>query len=58
MSTTLIRARKRQLNVTVMGTTEDVGSRAYNNGEIINTLRKFPAEEKAYMEQFDEWKKR
>ena len=41
-----------------MGTSEDVGSRKYNNGEVINTLRKFPDEEKAYMAQFDEWKKR
>ena len=41
-----------------MGTTEDVESRKYNNGEVINTLRKFPEEETAYMEQFDEWKKR
>ena len=53
-----VRARHRQLNVTVMGTTEDVESRKYNNGEVINTLRKFPEEETAYMEQFDEWKKR
>ena len=51
-----VRARHRQLNVTVMGTTEDVGCRKYNNGEVINTLRKFPAEEKAYMPQFEEWK--
>jgi len=41
-----------------MGTTEDVGCRKYNNGEIVNTLRKFPEEEKTYMEQYDEWKKR
>ena len=41
-----------------MGTTEDVESRKYNNGEVVNTLRKFPAEEKAYMEQYDEWRKR
>ena len=53
-----VRARHRQLNVTVMGTTEDVESRKYNNGEVINTLRKFSEEETAYMEQFDEWKKR
>ena len=26
------------------------------NGEVVNTLRKFPAEEKAYMAQYDEWK--
>ena len=53
-----VRARHRQANITIMGTTEDVGSRKYNNGETINTLRKFSAEEKAYMEQYDEWKKR
>ena len=53
-----VRARHRQLNVTVMGTPDDVGSRKYNNGEVINTLRKFPEEETAYMAQFDEWKKR
>jgi len=42
----------------VMGTTEDVNDRKYNGGEVINTLRKFTDEEKAYMEQYDEWKKR
>jgi hypothetical protein len=41
-----------------MGTNDSVGDRKYNNGEVVNTLRKFPAEEKAYMEQYDEWKKR
>ena len=51
-----VRARKRQLNVTIIGTTEDVGSREYNGGEIIDTKRKFTAEEKAYMPQYDEWK--
>ena len=53
-----VRARHRQCNITIMGTTEDVNDRKYNNGEVVNTLRKFPAEEKAYMEQYDEWKKR
>ena len=53
-----VRARHRQCNVTIIGTTEDVGDRKYNGGEVVNTLRKFPAEEKAYMEQYDEWKKR
>jgi len=45
-----VRARHRQLNVTVMGTTEDLpeGSRKFNNGEVINTLHKFLPEEKAY----------
>ncbi|MBQ7499844.1 MAG: hypothetical protein IJT91_03015, partial [Clostridia bacterium] len=42
-----VRARRRQLNVTVMGTTEDVEDRKWNNGEVINTLRKYPDEEKA-----------
>ena len=43
-----VRARHRQLNVTVMGTTEDVGDRKWNGGETINTLHKFTDEEKAY----------
>ena len=41
-----VRARRRQLNVTVMGTTEDVESRKFNNGEVINTNHKFVPEEK------------
>jgi hypothetical protein len=53
-----VRARRRQCNITIMGTTEDVADRKYNDGAVVNTLRKFPAEEKAYMEQYDEWKKR
>ena len=40
-------------NVTVMGTTEDVGDRKYNNGEVVNTLPKFTEEEKAYDPHFD-----
>ena len=43
-----VRARRRQLNVTVMGTTDDVEDRKWNNGEVINTLHKFTDEEKAY----------
>ena len=43
-----VRARHRQLNVTVMGTTEDVGDRKWNNGETIDTNHKFLPEEKAY----------
>jgi hypothetical protein len=31
-----------------MGTTEDVGSRKFNNGEIVDTNHKFTAEEKAH----------
>ena len=42
-----VRARHRQANVTVMGTTEDVGSRKFHNGATVNTLRKYTDEEKA-----------
>lgn len=48
-----VRARRRQINVTVMGTTEDVEDRKYNNGEVIDTLAKFTEEDKAYNERFD-----
>ena len=41
-------ARHRQVNVTVMGTTEDVEDRKWNNGEVIDTRHKFTDEEKAY----------
>ena len=47
-----VRARKRQVNVTVMGTTEDVESRLYNNGEIVDTNHIFTAEEKAHDEHY------
>ena len=53
-----VRARPRQVNVTVFGTNDALESRKYNNGEVVNTLRKFPEEEKAYMPQYDEWKLR
>ena len=53
-----VRARPRQVNVTVFGTNDALESRKYNNGEVVNTLRKFSDEEKAYMEQYDEWKLR
>lgn len=43
-----VRARHRQLNVTVMGTTEDVGDRKWNDGKTIDTLRKYTEEEKAF----------
>jgi hypothetical protein len=36
-----------------MGTTEDVGSREYNGGEVVNTLRKYTDEQKEYMPEFD-----
>lgn len=42
-----VRARRRQINVTVMGTTEDVNDRKYNDGKIIDTDMKFLPEEKA-----------
>ena len=42
-----VRARHRQLNVTVMGTPEAINDRKYNNGEVVNTLRRFTDEEKA-----------
>ena len=48
-----VRARRRQANVTGMGTTEDVESRKYNNGEVVNTLRVFSEEETAYDPHFD-----
>lgn len=48
-----VRARRRQANVTVMGTTGDVGSRKYKNGEVIDTYRRFTEDEKAYDPAFD-----
>lgn len=48
-----VRARHRQVNVTVMGTTEDVNDRKFHNGETINTLRRFTEGEKAYDPRFD-----
>lgn len=47
-----VRARRRQVNVTVMGTAEDVGDRSYNNGNVVNTLRKYTKEEKEYDEHY------
>ena len=41
-----VRARRRQVNVTVMGTSEDVGDRRWNDGKVIDTGRKFTEEEK------------
>ena len=44
-----VRARRRQLNVTVMGTTGELeNDRKYRGGAVINTYRKFTEEEKAY----------
>ena len=48
-----VRARKRQVNVTVMGTADKVEDRTFNKGEPVNTLRKYTAEEKAYDPHFD-----
>ena len=48
-----VRARRRQINVTIMGTTEDVEDRKYNNGDVVNPLAKFTDEDKAYNERFD-----
>ena len=53
-----VRARRRQVNVTVMGTTEAVADRNYQNGEVINTLPKFTEEELAYDPRFDFQQKR
>ena len=43
-----VRARRRQVNITVMGTADDIGDRKWNNGEVVNTLRKYTDEEKAF----------
>ena len=48
-----VRARRRQVNITVMGTTEDVGDRKFKDGGVVNTFRKFTDEEKAYDPAFD-----
>ena len=53
-----VRARHRQINVTVMGTTEDINDRKYNDGKVVNTLRKYTEEEKAYDVHYDlQWKR-
>jgi len=36
-----VRARRRQVNVTIMGTTEDVSDRKYRGGDVVDTFRKF-----------------
>lgn len=41
-----VRARRRQVNVTVMGIGDAEIDRKWNNGEVINTLHKFTDEEK------------
>ncbi|MBO5754805.1 MAG: hypothetical protein J6R89_01975 [Clostridia bacterium] len=46
-------ARRRQVNVTVMGTSEDVEDRKLNGGQVIDTRHKFTEEEKAYDIHYD-----
>ena len=48
-----VRTRRRQLNITVMGTTEDVEDRKYNGGEVIDTLPKYMEDTKQYQPEFD-----
>lgn len=48
-----VRARRRQINVTVMGTVEEVGDRKFINGEVVNTARRFTEAERAYDPAFD-----
>jgi thiamine phosphate synthase YjbQ (UPF0047 family) len=48
-----VRARRRQANITIMGTTDDVEDRKWNNGEVINTYRKYTEEDRAYLPEFD-----
>ena len=47
-----VRARRRQLNVTVMGTADGVEDRRWKGGAVIDTLRKFTDEEKQEMPEF------
>ena len=53
-----VRARRRQVNVTIMGTKDSVGERKWNDGNVVNTLRKYTDEEKADMVQFTLQQKR
>jgi len=48
-----VRARRRQVNVTVMGTAEDVGDRKYKGGAVVNTCRRFTEADRAYDPAFD-----
>ena len=48
-----VRARHRQVNVTVMGTADEINDRKWKGGATINTLRKFTPEEKAYDVHYD-----
>ncbi len=47
-----VRARHRQVNVTVMGTSDPINDRKFHDGQTINTLHKFMPEEKAYDEHY------
>ena len=52
-----VRARHRQLNVTVMGTPDPINDRTYNNGEVVDTKRRYTPEEKAYDVHYElNWK--
>ena len=48
-----VRARRRQVNISIMGTPECVEDRKFKEGKVINTYRKFTEEEKAYDPAFD-----
>ncbi len=55
-----VRARHRQLNVTVMGTTQEkINDRKYNDGKVVDTtVRKYTPEEKGYDVHYDlQWKR-
>ncbi len=53
-----VRARRRQANITIMGTTDDVNDRKFNNGEVVSTLRRFLPEISEYLPEFDLQKER
>ena len=46
-------ARRRQVNITIMGTAEDINDRKWNGGQVIDTKHKFTEEEKAYDVHYD-----
>ena len=48
-----VRARPRQVNITITGTTQQVEDRKWNNGKVIDTGRKFLPEQTEYMAEFD-----
>ncbi len=47
-----VRARRRQVNITIMGTIDEIGDRAWKGGAVINTLRQFSDEEKRKLPEF------